>query len=106
MNWLVPPCGEMPASAPAPTPNVNVAAPLVVRLKPAPRTAPPPALMDPLGPAILLIGLGETRKLGPAAAPAPHHDAEFILTAEKPPETELRKPALPDASATMRVEPD
>src|SRR5260370_27223259 len=107
MNWLVPNCGEAPASAPTPTPNVNVAAPLVVTLMPAPRTAPPPALMDPLRPAIVLIGLGETRKLGPAAAPAPHHEpAELILTSEIPPETEFRKPEFPDASATIRVEAD
>src|SRR6266550_7922128 len=107
MNWLVPNCGETPPSAPAPTPNVNVAAPLVVMLAPPPRTAPPPPLTDPLGPAIVLIGKGETRKLGPAAAPAPHHEpAELILTAETPPEAELRKPEFPDASATIKVEAD
>src|SRR5437588_7470452 len=105
MNWLLPNCGETPPSAPAPTPNVTVAAPLVVTLMPAPRTAPPPALKDPLGPAILLIALGETSTLGPAAAPAPHHEpAELILMAEKPPEAELRKPEFPEASATIRVE--
>lgn len=96
MNWLVPNCGETPASAPAPTPNVTVAAPLVVMLIPAPRTAPPPALKEPLGPAIVLIGLGETRKLEPAAAPAPHHEvAEFGSNVRFPgPNPEKNSPVI------------
>jgi hypothetical protein len=108
MNWLAPNCGETPASAPAPQPAVRVRAPLVVMLPPPPSTPlPPPALTDPLGPAIVLIEKGETSTLGPAAAPAPHHEpAELILTAENPPDAELRKPEFPDASATIRVEAD
>jgi hypothetical protein len=77
-------------------------------LPPPPRTPePPPPLAEKLGPAIVLIEKGETSTLGPAAAPAPHHDpAELILAAAKPPEAELRKPEFPDASATIKVEAD
>jgi hypothetical protein len=63
MNWLLPYRGDVPASAPAPTPNVSVTAPLEVTLAPAPRTAPPPPLRGQLCPAILLIGKADLETL-------------------------------------------